>query len=171
MAFPRNEAVVGFTFAPIDASDGSAITSGTVSVYLTLDGGTQAAATNTPTHEGNGQWSIDFTADEFDADIVGILFVHADAIPIQVTIATTAEDEVADDDGDATGIATTDLATIKTNLLARIISVTASPNPSYSIDGQSVSKNEYLRTLMDQLKAVNELILMEDPYVVVSNVI
>jgi len=62
------------------------------------------------------------------------------------------------------------LETIKSNLLTALASITASPKPTYSIDGQSVSWGDYYRSLMDQVKAVNELINMESPYIVVSQV-
>lgn len=46
-----------------------------------------------------------------------------------------------------------------------IVQITASPNPDYSIDGKSVSKAGYLRELMAQRKAIEELIMMADgPY-------
>jgi hypothetical protein len=39
------------------------------------------------------------------------------------------------------------IATIKTQTLAIIATITASPKPSYSIDGQSISWGEYLAQL------------------------
>jgi hypothetical protein len=46
---------VGFHL--ISATDGSDVTSGSPTVYVTGDGGTQATGSGTSTHEGNGQWS------------------------------------------------------------------------------------------------------------------
>jgi len=48
------------------------------------------------------------------------------------------------------------LATIRTNLLTKLASLSADPKPSYSIDGQSVSYDAYYRSLWDQLQRVNE---------------
>lgn len=79
--FRKGVAVTGFTFVLIDKSDGSAITSGTVTVSITKDGGTQGSSTNSAVHEGNGQWSVNLTAAEMDADIVGIVVTHTDATP------------------------------------------------------------------------------------------
>lgn len=89
MAFTKNTAVTGFTFGLVNKTTGAAVTSGTVTGYYTLDGGTQATLSGTPVHEGNGQWSINLTAAEMNGDIVGLIFVHSDAIPKQITIRTT----------------------------------------------------------------------------------
>jgi len=40
------------------------------------------------------------------------------------------------------------IATIKTQTLARIAEITAEPKPSYSIDGQKVAWADYLRQLL-----------------------
>lgn len=89
MSFVKNQAVTGFTVGMINASDGSALTTGTVNGYVTLDGGTQASLSGTITHEGNGQWSVDtITAAEMNGDIVGLQFTHASGIPVSFTIKT-----------------------------------------------------------------------------------
>jgi hypothetical protein len=86
--FKKNEAVTGFTFTLVNKTDGSAVTTGTPSGYYTLDGGTQGSVTATPVHEGNGQWSVNLTAGEMNGDVVGLLFTHTDAIPVNFTIKT-----------------------------------------------------------------------------------
>lgn len=53
---------------------------------------------------------------------------------------------------------TTKLELAKSQILDRIVEITASPKPSYSIDGQSFSWNEYLKTLTEQVKAFDEII-------------
>ncbi len=88
MSFKKNTAVTGFPFALVSATDGSPITTGTVTGYVTLDGGTQATIAGSATHEGNGQWSINLTAGEMNGDIVGLLFTHASAINVHFTIKT-----------------------------------------------------------------------------------
>ncbi len=88
MGFVKNSAVAGFAFEMIKAADGSAITSGTVNGYITKDGGSQASLTNTPTHVGNGQWKVNLTASEMNADCIGLLFTHTDAVPMHFTIKT-----------------------------------------------------------------------------------
>jgi hypothetical protein len=102
--FKRGTAVTGLTIVLIDATDGTAVTSGTASAFVTIDGGTQAAATNAPVHEGNGQWSLSLTAAEMTGKIVGVLFTHADAIPVNVTLST-----VQVDPDDATDLGLTNL--------------------------------------------------------------
>jgi hypothetical protein len=91
MSFEKGKAVNGFTFALISRADGSAIITGTVNGFVTIDGGVQQALTNTPAHEGNGQWSVALTAPEMNGDIVGLLFTHVDAVPAQLTIATVED--------------------------------------------------------------------------------
>lgn len=86
--FKKNTAVTGFPFGLVSATDGSAITTGTVTAYYTLDGGSQGTVTASPVHEGNGQWSVDLTAGEMNGDVVGLLFVHASAINASFTIRT-----------------------------------------------------------------------------------
>lgn len=88
MSFTRGTAVTGFPFGLVNATDGSAVTTGTATGYITKDGGTQAALTNTPVHEGNGQWSVDLTASEMDAEIIGLIFTHASAVNASFTINT-----------------------------------------------------------------------------------
>jgi hypothetical protein len=60
------------------------------------------------------------------------------------------------------------LATIRTNLLARIAEVTANPKPNYSVDGQSFSWQSYLDSLMKNLDAINAQINAESPFEIVT---
>lgn len=108
--YKRNSAVTGFPFALVSATDGSAVISGTVTGYITRDGGTQAAIAATPVHEGNGQWTVDLTAGEMNGENVGILFTHASAINAHFTLRTSTND--VQDTYDAVGVAQSDLDTI-----------------------------------------------------------
>jgi hypothetical protein len=96
MDFPKGEAVEGFPFEMIDKS-GDPITTGNVTGYITKDGGTQEALSMTPVHEGNGQWSINISAAEMSADIIGLLFLHdgGNFVPQHFTIRTLVEAEGA----------------------------------------------------------------------------
>ena len=88
MPFKKNTAINGFTFGLINASDGSDITSGVVTGYYTLDGGSQSTLVDSPSHKGNGQWSVDLTASEMNGDVVGLAFIEASAITTHFTIKT-----------------------------------------------------------------------------------
>ena len=66
--------------------DGSAITSGTWTVYITKDGGTQGTIAGSATHEGNGQWTFNLTATEMDAAVVVLTFTHTDASPFSISL-------------------------------------------------------------------------------------
>lgn len=91
MDFIKGQAVEGFPFEMINKSTGDAITSGVVTGYITKDGGTQEAISMVPTHEGNGQWSVNLSAAEMTADIIGLLFTHTDAVPQHFIIKTIVE--------------------------------------------------------------------------------
>ena len=86
--FPKAVAITGYTFALVAVSNGAAITSGTVTLMITKDGGTQGTLSGSATHEGNGQWSINLTATEMDADVVGLAITHGSAVPVYKTIRT-----------------------------------------------------------------------------------
>lgn len=73
----------------VDSSDGSAKTTG-VDFYITKDNGTQAAV-NSATHIGNGQWRIDLTQAETNADVIGICCSGAGVVPSSITIYPVAK--------------------------------------------------------------------------------
>ncbi len=56
------------------------------------------------------------------------------------------------------------LATIKTQTLARIAEVTSSPNPTYNIDGQMMAWGEYLKQLQTTVAWVDKQLSAETPY-------
>ena len=87
--FYRTVPVTGYTVLMLAAADGSAITSGTVTGRITKDGGTQATLAGSCVHEGNGQWSVNLTTSEMDAEVVALLFSHTSAIPVFRTIETS----------------------------------------------------------------------------------
>jgi hypothetical protein len=86
--FLKGVAVTGFTFLLLDAGNGTAITSGTVTGKITKDGGTQGAVAGSFVHEGNGQWSVNLSATEMDADVIGLTFLHSSAVPVYKTLRT-----------------------------------------------------------------------------------
>jgi glycerol kinase len=55
-------------------------------------------------------------------------------------------------------------AIIKTQTLAVIATITATPKPSYIIDGQTVLWGAYLKQLQDQVKWADGQINSETPY-------
>jgi hypothetical protein len=91
MPYVRGEAVTGFGFGLLTAA-GAAVTTGAVTGYITQDGGTQAFLGGTAVHEGNGQWTINLSAAEMDADLILLTFtnVAGSAIPRDFTIKTVS---------------------------------------------------------------------------------
>jgi len=71
----------------INASTGAAF-AGTVSAFITGDGGTQTAATNSCVAEGNGYYSVVLTNSETDFALVAVTFTGTSAIPATVQIFT-----------------------------------------------------------------------------------
>ncbi len=75
----------------VNKDTGAALTgvAGAINKYETIDGGTQASLSGTIAEEGNGQYSLDLTAAEMNGTVIGLLFTHSSAIPVQFTIKTT----------------------------------------------------------------------------------
>jgi hypothetical protein len=97
MPYTRGEAVTGYGFGLLTSS-GTAVTTGTVTGYITKDGGVQTFLAGVAVHEGQGQWTIDLSASEMDADVVVLTFTNAvgSAIPLTKTIKTiTAASQAA----------------------------------------------------------------------------
>lgn len=84
----KNKGVTGFPFLLIHKNDLVPVTVGPVVAYVTRDGGIQTLLEGTSIHEGNGQWTIDLTPSEMNADIVALLFTHADVISQSFVIRT-----------------------------------------------------------------------------------
>ena len=89
--FIKGKAVEGFPFELLDKTTFDPVTSGTVTGYIVKDGGVQQTLSNPFTHEGNGQWTVNLSAGEMNADIVGLLFTHDDAVHQHFSIRTTLE--------------------------------------------------------------------------------
>ena len=60
------------------------------------------------------------------------------------------------------------LQTIKSQLLARIVAVTAEAKPNYNIDGQSVSWGTYLDQLWAKVEKIDQQINANEIYEEVS---
>lgn len=88
MSYLKNTSGQFLYFTMIDASDGSAITSGTVTGRRSIDGGSQANVTGTISHNGNGQWQLAMSQADTNGDEIGFLFTHTSGIPVSITIVT-----------------------------------------------------------------------------------
>lgn len=73
----------------VDSSDGSPKTTG-VDFYITKDNGSQTAV-NSATHVGNGQWRIDLTQAETNADVIGICWAGTNVVPGNITLYPVAK--------------------------------------------------------------------------------
>lgn len=64
---------------------------------------------------------------------------------------------------------TTSIATIKANALANLASITASPKPSYAVEGRTINWTEYHRELQALVKWCDEQAAADEgPYEIVS---
>lgn len=79
----------------VSKTDGSAVTSGTTTVYATKDGGSQTSL-GSATHEGNGEWSYALAQADTNADSVAYTFVNTSACNVTVNVYPTALNDIAD---------------------------------------------------------------------------
>ena len=59
---------------------------------------------------------------------------------------------------------TQQIATIKTQTLARIAEITAEPKPNYDLDGQRIAWGDYLARLRATVDWCNEKLAGEQPF-------
>lgn len=79
----------------VSKTDGSDVTSGTTTVYVTGDGGTQGAGAGTVAHEGNGTWSYVPTQAETNYTHIAFTFVNTSAVSAVVNVYTVGQDFTA----------------------------------------------------------------------------
>ncbi|QDU82664.1 hypothetical protein Pla110_44250 [Polystyrenella longa] len=89
----------------ISKTDGSPVETGTTTVYVRQDNGSQATSTNSATHKGNGEWEVLLTAAEMNGNVVNAVFVNSSAVNTKLLIETTTN-------------TTADLATTLVDVLA-----------------------------------------------------
>jgi hypothetical protein len=85
----KNTAGQAISAALVNVTDGSAVTTGTTIVYVTIDGGTQSLGAGTVEHEGNGQWTYFPTQIETNGDMLAFLFVNSLAVIVNLDVITT----------------------------------------------------------------------------------
>jgi hypothetical protein len=56
------------------------------------------------------------------------------------------------------------IATIKTQTLARIAEITAAPKPTYNVDGQMIAWGDYLKQLQQTVDWCNQKLAGEEPF-------
>lgn len=63
------------------------------------------------------------------------------------------------------------LETAFANVEAKLVEITASPKPDYTIDGKTVKWADYFRMLTQARKDLREQIIAENPYLFKSQVL
>lgn len=94
--------------AMIHKTDGSLITTGSVTAKVSKDGAAPAASTNSVSHLGDGLWGLTLTAGEMNADVVCVLLTHTDAVPRELSLYTDSKlvSDLQDFDPDNDAVAT-----------------------------------------------------------------
>ena len=82
----KNQSGQVVAFQLISATTGSAVTSGSPTVYVTKDGGSQSSGGGSIVHKGNGQWEYTPTKDETNADHVAFTITLATAVSQTVNV-------------------------------------------------------------------------------------
>ncbi|MBK9284999.1 MAG: hypothetical protein IPM51_11890 [Sphingobacteriaceae bacterium] len=72
----------------INKTDGSDVTTGTTTVYVTKDNGTQTSGGGTVTNKGNGEWNYAPTQAETNANYIKFTFVNTSAITAGIGVYT-----------------------------------------------------------------------------------
>lgn len=91
----KNQANQPVAFTAISVTTGLAVTTGTPTVYVTGDNGTQSTGLGTCTHKGNGQWVYVPTQAETNFDHVAYTFTLSGAIAQTVQAYTVGGDAYA----------------------------------------------------------------------------
>ena len=86
----KNTAGQVVAFQAVSTTDGSAVTTGTPTVYYTIDGGTQGTGAGTTTHEGNGCWSYAPAQAETNGNHVVFTFTLTGAVSQSVNVYPVA---------------------------------------------------------------------------------
>ena len=105
--YRKNTATQYIYFGLVNATSGAALTGATVTAYRALDGNAQASATGTTTELGNGQYRLNLSQADTNANNGSYLFTATNAIPVEKTVVFTAADPT---DATAFGISRLDAA-------------------------------------------------------------
>lgn len=84
----KNTAGQYLTFGLAAQADGSPVLGASPVVYLTLDGAAQQVTSLTPSELGHGQYVVQLTKDETNADTIGFVALVGNAILAEKTIYT-----------------------------------------------------------------------------------
>lgn len=79
----------------VNKTDGSAVTSGTTTVYATKDNGSQTSL-GSATHKGNGEWIYALADSDTNANSVAYTFVNTSACNVTVNLYPTALNDIVD---------------------------------------------------------------------------
>ena len=96
----------------INKTDGSNVTSGTTTVYITIDGGTQSTG-GSAVHEGNGGWSYAPSQAETNGNHILYTFVNTSAVSVSVNVYPVSYDPTS-----ATNLGLTNLDATITSRMA-----------------------------------------------------
>lgn len=90
--YRKNVAGQFLYFALVNATTGAALTGATVTAKRSIDGAAQASCTGTVAEDAGGQYHIALSQADTNGNNIGYLFTAANAIPVNISIVTTAAD-------------------------------------------------------------------------------
>ncbi len=90
--YRKNVAGQYLYFTLVNATSGAALTGATVTAKRGIDGAAQASCTGTVTEDAGGQYHIALSQADTNGNNIGYLFTATNAIPVNISIVTTAAD-------------------------------------------------------------------------------
>lgn len=105
--YRKNVAGQFLYFALVNATTGAALTGASVTGKRGIDGAAQASVTGTITEDAGGQYHLALSQADTNGNNIGLLFTATNAIPVSISIVTTAADPT---DATAFGLSRIDAA-------------------------------------------------------------
>lgn len=128
-----------YLYNPTNGQGATGATS--ISVFISKDGGTPVAATNSPSEVSSanspGNYKILLTASEMNADVIQLTFSHATykAMPLTITTELAAPTVAAIQDGLATSEALSTVGTNVSAVKAKTDNLPANPASATDVSG------------------------------------
>lgn len=90
--FRKNTGSQYLFFALVNASTGAALTGASVTAKVAIDNAAQVTATNAVVELAGGQYKLPIAPADVNGNNIGFLFTATNAIPVNITVVTTAAD-------------------------------------------------------------------------------
>lgn len=125
----------------INKTDGSAVTTGTTTVFVTGDAGTQiigSIGSGVCTHEGNGYWTYGPATNETDFEQVSFTFVNSLAVTATIQVYTTTTSGPTTAPSTSPTASTYDFTLTRDRLIEMAHNVIGILEPGQSLDSEQL---------------------------------